>query len=115
MSVVALPSRSGSVPTGLWAIVEVNHRRLALLRYIASSGGATVAELADAFSLTLAAVRLHLAKLEAAGLVEEERLAPVGPGRPRNRYRATTSARELLDSLALLIEPSPGFSPIPRS
>ena len=99
---LAPPPRAEPVPRGLGAIVDVNYRRLALLRHISNLDGATVVDLAEACGLTLAAVRLHLAKLMTAGLVEEERLAPEGPGRPRNRYRVTASAQELLGARALL-------------
>ena len=57
-----------------------------------------MAELAQTFGLTLAAVRLHLAKLTAGGLVAEKQLPPEGPGRPRKLYKATSAAHELVGS-----------------
>lgn len=105
---------SEPVPPGLAAIIEVHHRRLALLRRISTTGGVTVADLADTFGLTLAAVRLHLARLSRAGLVEEDRLPSTRPGRPRNRYRTTAEGEELLAARALLEQLS-DFSPTPHS
>lgn len=46
-----------------------------------------VATLTARFGLNHNAIRQHLAKLRAAGLVTEEVAAPDGPGRPRLQYR----------------------------
>jgi predicted ArsR family transcriptional regulator len=51
-----------------------------------------VGELTDRFALNHNAVRQHLAKLVAAGLVLEERAAPSGPGRPRLVYSVDPAA-----------------------
>lgn len=55
-------------------------------------------------------VRAHLARLEAAGIVERERRQPIGPGRPADRYllrRTLTPAgaeqRLLMQSLVRLV------------
>jgi predicted ArsR family transcriptional regulator len=48
--------------------------------------GADVAELTAHFALNHNAIRQHLAKLVAAGLVVEATAAPTGRGRPRLRY-----------------------------
>lgn len=93
----SLPARSPSTPRGLSAVVHVHRRRLALLRYISlSDHGVSVGEMAEAFGLTAAAVRLHLAKLVACGLVEEKRTSPTGPGRRPIRYHGGVAAEELL-------------------
>ena len=53
-----------------------------------------VAELTGHFGLNHNAIRQHLAKLAAAGLVLEETEAPSGRGRPRLRYRPVPGAAE---------------------
>ncbi len=51
-----------------------------------------VGELTERLALNHNAVRQHLAKLVAAGLVLEERAAPTGPGRPRLVYSVDPAA-----------------------
>jgi predicted ArsR family transcriptional regulator len=51
-----------------------------------------VAELTEAFGLNHNAIRQHLAKLVAAGLVVEAKAARTGPGRPRLVYSVSPSA-----------------------
>jgi predicted ArsR family transcriptional regulator len=61
--------------------------RHALFRYLAGAGGPVgVVELTGHIGLHHTAVRQHLAKLVAAGLVVEEVERRAGPGRPRFRY-----------------------------
>jgi predicted ArsR family transcriptional regulator len=67
--------------------------RHAIFRCLAeSSSPVTVRQLTDRFELNHNAVRQHLAKLVAAGLVLEERAAPSGPGRPRFLYSVDPGA-----------------------
>jgi predicted ArsR family transcriptional regulator len=67
--------------------------RHAIFRRIAeASSPVSVRELTDRFELNHNAVRQHLAKLVAAGLVVEERAAPSGPGRPRLMYSVDPAA-----------------------
>jgi predicted ArsR family transcriptional regulator len=62
--------------------------RHAIFRAVAdASGPMEVATLTARFGLNHNAIRQHLAKLCAAGLVIEEVAAPTGPGRPRLQYR----------------------------
>lgn len=66
----------------------------------------TVAEIAAATGLHRTAVGQHLAKLRAAGLVVEERLAPAGRGRPPTAFRAVPAPpdRHYLDLASMLAE-----------
>lgn len=67
--------------------------RHAIFRRVAeSTSPVTVRELTDQFGLNHNAVRQHLAKLVAAGLVVEQREAPSGPGRPRLLYTVDPGA-----------------------
>ena len=67
--------------------------RHAIFRHLAqSSTPITVAELTDRFALNHNAIRQHLAKLVAAGLVTEERAPAAGPGRPRLLYSVNPAA-----------------------
>ena len=67
--------------------------RHAIFRHVVeSSSPVSVGELTDRFELNHNAVRQHLAKLVAAGLVLEERAAPSGPGRPRFVYSVDPAA-----------------------
>jgi predicted ArsR family transcriptional regulator len=65
---------------------------VALLR----RSGRTVSELADELSLTDNAVRSHLAALERDGLVETQRGASRGVGKPPSTYTLTPAADALL-------------------
>ena len=70
--------------------------RHGIFRYIADAGRRVdVAELTEHFGLNHNAIRQHLAKLVAAGLVLEATAPPGGPGRPRLTYRvdAATDSR----------------------
>ncbi len=61
--------------------------RHAIFRHVAESREPlSVGELTDRLALNHNAVRQHLAKLVAAGLVLETRSAPSGPGPPRLVY-----------------------------
>jgi len=51
-----------------------------------------VGDLTERFDLNHNAIRQHLAKLVAAGLVTESRAAAAGPGRPRNVYAVDAAA-----------------------
>ena len=67
--------------------------RHAIFRHVTeSTSPVTVRELTEQFGLNHNAVRQHLAKLVAAGLVVEEREAPSGPGRPRLLYTVDPGA-----------------------
>lgn len=62
--------------------------RYGIFRAVAEARGPLgVADLVERFGLNHNAVRQHLAKLVAAGLVVEGRAAPRGRGRPRLEYR----------------------------
>src|SRR4051794_25229455 len=64
-----------------------------IFRHVAGAAEpVTVSELTDRFELNHNAVRQHLAKLVAAGLVVETRAAPSGPGRPRLVYSVDPGA-----------------------
>jgi predicted ArsR family transcriptional regulator len=67
--------------------------RHAIFRYVADAGGPVdVAELTDHLGLNHNAIRQHLAKLLAAGLVTEEQSPSSGRGRPRLNYRLDPAA-----------------------
>lgn len=67
--------------------------RHAVFRHLAEAGRPVgVAELTERFELNHNAIRQHLAKLVAAGLVSEAKAAPAGPGRPRLVYAPDPSA-----------------------
>ncbi len=67
--------------------------RHAIYRAIVDAGGPVdVATLTARFELNHNAIRQHLAKLCAAGLVTEEVAAHRGPGRPRLQYRPALAA-----------------------
>ena len=68
------------------------HRVFAYVRDAPDRVG--VAELTEHFRLHHNAIRQHLAKLVAAGLLIEETAAPSGRGRPRLVYRPTPGASE---------------------
>lgn len=67
--------------------------RHGIFEYISSAGSPVgVAELTEHFGLNHNAVRQHLAKLVAAGLVEESTAPPRGRGRPSLQYVVDPSA-----------------------
>lgn len=67
--------------------------RHAIFRAVADAAKpVSVAELTARFSLNHNAIRQHLGKLLAAGLVIEERASPRGPGRPRLLYSVEPGA-----------------------
>ena len=67
--------------------------RHAIFRHVVSSPSpVSVGELTDRFELNHNAIRQHLAKLVAAGLLLEERAAASGPGRPRLLYTVNPAA-----------------------
>jgi len=64
-----------------------------VFRYVAAGGGAVdVAELTEHFGLNHNAIRQHLAKLVAAGLLREQTARSAGRGRPRLRYQVDPNA-----------------------
>ncbi len=64
----------------------------ALLNLIRRSGGATVAELAEAAEVTPNAIRQRLTRLMAQGLIQRHEQRS-GRGRPTHRYELTEKAR----------------------
>jgi predicted ArsR family transcriptional regulator len=61
--------------------------RHAVFRHIAEAlRPVGIAELTECFALNHNAIRQHLAKLVAAGLIVETKASPAGPGRPRLLY-----------------------------
>lgn len=67
--------------------------RHSIFRYIATSEEPVdVAELTEHFGFNHNAIRQHLAKLVAAGLVVEDKAAANGPGRPRLVYSIDPNA-----------------------
>ncbi len=67
--------------------------RHSIFRYLAESPTVVdVAELTSRFSLNHNAIRQHLAKLIAAGLVLQSKTRSAGPGRPRFVYRIHPAA-----------------------
>lgn len=83
--------------------------RLVIVEALAA-GPRLMSELVQLAGVHRNTVRAHLARLEAAGIVERERRQPVGPGRPADRYllrRALTPAgaeqRLLMQSLVRLV------------
>lgn len=73
--------------------------RHAIFRHIASAGQPVrVSELADRLALHHNAVRQHLAKLCAAGLLIEEVGPRAGPGRPALQYRLDAGASSRWDA-----------------
>lgn len=67
--------------------------RHGIFRYIADAGGPVgVAELTDRFGFNHNAIRQHLAKLVAAGLVSEGKARGAGRGRPRLLYTLDPAA-----------------------
>ncbi len=67
--------------------------RHAVFRYLADADRPVgVAELTDHFGFNHNAIRQHLAKLVAAGLVLESTAAPTGPGRPALRYEVAPAS-----------------------
>lgn len=68
--------------------------RRSLLMAIKRRGQATVEELADDLSITVSAVRQHLAAVAEAGLTTFDEVRD-GPGRPRHLHRLTGAAESL--------------------
>src|SRR5919202_6520929 len=91
--------------------------RLRMVRHLAASPGASLAELADAAGVHLNTARPHAAALESAAVIEREPERPSGRGRPRLGYRLrpgwappTADFRglaELLAAAVLRIGPNP--------
>src|SRR3954447_9299076 len=61
--------------------------RLRLVRHLAEHGSGTLSELAEAAGVHLNTIRVHVAALEEAGVLESEQKAASGPGRPAAEYR----------------------------
>lgn len=75
-----------------------------------SDGPRLIAELSEITGVHRNTVRAHLARLEAAGLLEAAPIAPTGKGRPAVRYRlrqviapSGTEQRLLIQALLLLV------------
>jgi predicted ArsR family transcriptional regulator len=86
------PARAPSGEAG-----EPPSTRRQIMALIMEQGHATAARLADCLGLTQAAVRRHLAALQAQGLAEVRRLrspAPRGPGRPAVEWQPTERGRQ---------------------
>jgi predicted ArsR family transcriptional regulator len=73
---------------------SVSPTQLRVLEALKRRGDATADELAERLCITPSAVRQHLASLRAAGFVES-RPDRSHPGRPSDRYRATTASERL--------------------
>jgi predicted ArsR family transcriptional regulator len=88
-------STSGAVP----AETQDATTRHRVLTSIIEHGWTTPGSLAEEFSRTPAAIRLHLSHLEKAGLITS-RVQPAslraGKGRPARQYTATSNGRETL-------------------
>jgi len=67
--------------------------RHGIFRHVVDAGRPVdIAELTEAFGFNHNAIRQHLAKLVAAGLLVEGRAASTGPGRPRLVYTVSPAA-----------------------
>ncbi len=91
MPATAVPSPDRRVTT---ALDQLPPGRRGLLLALKRRGEASVDELAADRSITVSAVRQHLAALTEAGLVTRT-VVPGGPGRPRHAHRLTAAAGEL--------------------
>jgi predicted ArsR family transcriptional regulator len=91
--------------------------RLSIVREISGNAGISLADLAGRAGVHVNTVRAHMGELEAAGLVEREHVAAVGPGRPQICYRLCDGWRlpstdlaglgELLAALVIRLDPDP--------
>src|ERR1700710_893705 len=61
--------------------------RLRIVRHLAHQDTATLAELADAATVHVNTVRVHVAALEEAGILASTQKPAAGPGRPATEYR----------------------------
>jgi predicted ArsR family transcriptional regulator len=61
--------------------------RLRVVRHLAEGGSATLAELADVAGVHLNTIRVHVAALERADVLQSAQKAASGPGRPAVEYR----------------------------
>jgi predicted ArsR family transcriptional regulator len=61
--------------------------RLRIVRHLAEGGSATLSELAEVAGVHLNTIRVHVAALEAADVLESAQKAATGPGRPAVAYR----------------------------
>jgi DeoR family suf operon transcriptional repressor len=78
-------------------IEQLPTTRRAILNLLKRRGPLDVSEVASALSLTTAAVRLQLSRLEEDGLLQHQQAAPEGPRRGRRRHMyGLTSAAEAL-------------------
>jgi DeoR family suf operon transcriptional repressor len=71
--------------------------RRAILNLLKRRGPLDASEVASALSLTTAAVRLQMSRLEEDGLLQHQQAAPEGPrrGRRRHMYELTSAAEAL--------------------
>src|SRR5699024_9045736 len=102
----AAMTASGTAPGIETAVTQTTRDRL--VDAISTHGPITARRLAEQFGLTSAAVRRHLAALEAEGVIAEHDLpiAPRGRGRPSKSFVLSPSAHEDLpggyDELAVM-------------
>jgi predicted ArsR family transcriptional regulator len=61
--------------------------RLRIVRHLADGGSATLAELADVAGVHFNTIRVHVAALERAEVLQSAAKATSGPGRPAQAYR----------------------------
>jgi predicted ArsR family transcriptional regulator len=61
--------------------------RLRVVRHLAEGGSATLAELADVAGVHLNTIRVHVAALERADVLQSAQKPASGPGRPAVEYR----------------------------
>ncbi len=71
----------------------MNDTREQILRLIKARGQTTIAEMADALSISAVSVRHHLSTLQAEGLVRSAEVRR-GVGRPHLAYSLTEAAQE---------------------
>jgi predicted ArsR family transcriptional regulator len=93
--------------------------RLRLVRHLAEHGSGTLSELAEAAGVHLNTIRVHVAALEEAGVLESEQKAASGPGRPASEYRLVDgwglSSTDFLELAGLLAAALVRESPDPTS
>ena len=102
------PTATGADATDPGATTDLRDTRDRLIDAISAHGPVTARQLAERFGLTSAAVRRHLAALQADGVIAEHEM-PVGHrgrGRPSKAFVLSASAHESLtggyDQLAVL-------------
>jgi DNA-binding transcriptional ArsR family regulator len=96
-------------PTTFESVADPARRRI--LEHLGERPGSTLQELADAAGVHVNTAKPHVAALKRAGLIDTERGAPAGRGRPPMRYRLvdgytvpTADFRGLAEVLALAVD-----------